>query len=519
MENKKITENVSIEFHSIFRDIIRNIWVVVCAALIGLMLLFIVQHKVYTPQYTSKATLVVNSKIGNTAASTNITVSSEMAGVFTNIFVQPSMKSRAAEYAGENGFNASVSASVLSDTNILELSVTSSSPERSYRLLCAILAVYPEISDNIFTNAVIDIIKLPSMAKSPSNRMGDTKKLIISYGLAFAVFVIIVFLSIFRDTVKDKKAFEKKIDAKLIGAIPHEEKRRGIRKARKALLINESVYVSLRFSESFHKISAKLEYFNHRYGDKVFAITSVAENEGKSTVASNVAISLASKGYRVLLLDFDSKKPALYKVFETGKNENSEFFDLLSGKTSPEDFSFLRFKKTSLFLAVNTRSYGGYQKYIDNGTARKIIDSLKENVDYIIVDTAPISVDSSVTNLVKIVDKTLLVVRTDVVYSSSINDSILTIKEVGGNFAGCLLNDVYSEFSFFGQSGFDESGYYSKRYGRYGKYGKYGRYGKYNKYNRYSRYNKYMTPDTIYTDDSSDENIEAPEFGGNGGEL
>lgn len=495
MEDKRISDNLSIEFHSIFRDLLRNIWVIICAALIGLMVVFIAQHSKYVPEYTSSATLVVNSKMGNTTSSTNVSVSSKLAGVFAEIFVQPTMKSKAAKYAGEKSFSGTVETRVLDSTNILFLSVTSTSPERSYRLLCAILAVYPEISDNIFTNAVIDIIGMPSMPTSASNKMPDKNKTLIVFGTTFVVFLILVFLSVLRDTVKDVSSFKNKIDAKLIGTIPHEKKRQKIsdifRGKKKALLINESVFLSLTFSESFHKIATKIEYLNHKNGDKVFAITSVAENEGKSTIASNIAISLANRGNKVLLLDLDQKKPAIYKIFDLKADEISEFSDMLSGKVSTDEYSFARYKKTKLFIAANTRSHSGHQKYFENGAVKKMIDALKSKVDYIIIDTAPVSVDSGVTSLVKVVDKTIMAVRTDIVQTSIINESILTLNEVGADFAGCILNDARNEFSFFGQAGFDETGYYTKRYGRYGKYGKYGKYGRYSRYSNYSRYGNY----------------------------
>lgn len=515
MENKKLTDNITIELHSILRDVLRNLWVVVCAAVMGLMIVYVIETSMYTPEYTSKATLVVNSKMGNNTASTNITVSSEMANVFAEVFVQPSMKSRAAKYAGNSSFNASISAGTLADTNILEVSVTSSNPEKSYQLLCAVLAVYPEISDSVFANAVIDIIKMPAMATAPSNHMEEMNKNLIVSGLTLVAFAVIVILSIFRDTVKDEEAFKNKIDAKLIGSIPHERKRMKlseiIKKKKKALLINESIFVSLKFSENFYKIAAKIEYLNHRYGSKVFAITSVAENEGKSTTASNIAIALAHRGNKVLLLDLDQKKPALYKIFEAQPGENSEFGDLLAGKIRSEDFIFRRYKKTSLFLAINTKAHKGHSKYVEDGTAMRIINALKERVDFVIIDTAPISVDSGVTNLVKYIDKTMMVVRTDTVYTTGLNDAILTLNEVGADFAGCILNDVYPEFSFLGQSGFDEGGYYSRRYGRYGKYNGYGKYGKYGKYDRYSRYGRYAAyerPSTINERSGSKEMLE-----------
>ena len=94
-------------------------------------------------------------------------------------------------------------------------------------------------------------------------------------------------------------------------------------------------------------------------------------------------------------------------------------------------------------------------------------------VDYIIVDTAPISVDSSVSEIIKMADKSILVVKTDTVETGTINDAILTIKEVGDNFAGCILNQTHPDMPMTSLTGAGDDTMYSR--GRYnGKY-----YGKY----------------------------------------
>lgn len=488
MDKNKKGLTLSIEWHSILRDLIHNFWVIVLAALIGLMGNYILEKVMYSPEYTSSATLVINAKVGNFNAYTNLSVSSEMANVFSELFVQPSMKNEAAKYLGRSSFKGSVSASVLQDTNIVNLSVTTSSPQTSYEEINAVLKVYPIISDKVFGNAVVLVLKNPTVPKSAANTMRNRHKNLFFAACVLATFVAIVVISILRDTVKDESSFKSKIGSKLIATIPHEKKSKGWRdffiKNKKALLIHESAFISLRFTEAYNKISAKLEYMNRKNGDKIFAVTSVAENEGKSTCASNIAISLASKGNNVILFDFDEKKPALYKIFELQPEDNTELDNLFSGQVAPNDYKFRRYKQTSLFLGVNTTFHRGYQQWFENGTVEKMVNDLKDQADYIIIDTAPLSVDSIVTNIVKFADQTVMVVRTDVVYASSINDAIVTIEEVGGHFAGCIVNDVYPEFSLFGQFGFDEGGYYySKRYNNYSKYSKYDKYSKYHYYN------------------------------------
>ncbi len=469
MKNKRFT----IELYSILKDVIKNLWVVVLTVLIAVMGFYIASQSIYTPQYTSSATLVVSTSGGSGVSSYVSSV--EIANVFTQVFVEPSIKTKAADFANKSSFNGSISAEVMNDTNFIQLKVTSSSPQNSYELLNAVLKVYPEVSGKIFTNAVITVLKQPSMPRGASNGLPfSNKSLIVSVCVVLSLFAIVL-ISVLRDTVKNEVSFNEKIDAKLLGAIPHERKyltlKEFLKKKKKPLLINGNSLMSLKFVENYHKIAAKIEYLSRNHSDKVFAVTSVAENEGKSTIASNIAISLAMRGNRVILVDLDVKKPAIYKIFEEKHQENSELADLFNGKIKYNEFRLRRYKKTSLYLALNTSPCTEYSKWFAAGEIEKILNALRDKVDYIIIDTAPMSVDSSVTDIVKIVDKTIMAVRTDVATATAVNDALITVSEVGGVLAGCILNDVYPEVSLFGIAGNDEGGYYyGKKNRRYGKY-------------------------------------------------
>lgn len=483
--NKNI---ITIEWHSLVKDVIRNIWIVVLAAIIGYMGMFIASKSVYKPEYTSSAMIVVNSGTNTSNSYSSYTVSSEMASVLTNIFSQPAMKAKAAAFAQKDSFNGSVSASVLSSTNFIEIRVTSDDPQNSYELLSAILEVYPEISQNIFENAKISVLRLPSMPTKPSNSSSyNNQEIVIGACVTVSLFAIIA-LSVVRDTVKNEASFENKIDAKLLGCIAHEKKhmslKERLKRKKKGLLIGSNTYISLNFVESFNKIAAKIEYNKRENGDMVYAISSVTENEGKSTCAANIAIALANRGHKVILIDFDCKKPALYKIFNQSYNENREIANLLNGKIQENDFKFKKVGKKNLFLALNTKPYPEYHKWFENGAAEEFVEAMKNHADFIIIDTAPFSVDSSVTNVMRFSDETLLVIRTDCVTATAINDSVSVVQKVSKSFMGCVLNDVYPKVAPFSFSGNDQSvqyGHYSKT-GKYGKYGRYGRYGRYGKY-------------------------------------
>ncbi len=462
--------SITFEWNSLLKDIIRNSWAILLAALIAWLGISVFQKSVYTPSYTSNAVLVIRSKSGSAGAYSNLSASSEMATIFTKVFQQSSVKKLAAENLGLESFDGSVSAEVNGKTNLMNISVKSNDPELAFRLLTSVLEVYPEVSDAVFTGAVIDILSYPQVPMAPSNSPVVTyKNQIILLAMLLEICLIIAF-SLLRETVKEEKGFSDRIDAKLIGAVCHEKAHLSLKerfnKKKRAMLINDA-YSSLKFTEDYQKLATKLENMKKNDGISSFAITSVAENEGKSTVCANLAIALAGRGYNVALLDLDMKKPSLHKIFDFGKEMGREFYDVLSNKISLKEFTFYRLKKSSLIIAFNRHNHENSEEIISAGSLEKCIDVLGKKVDFIIMDTPPVSATSDAIAVSRCADSTMLVVRTDCVLVRDINDALLTISDSGGNVSGCILNDVYKPFTLFGQMGTDETGYYG--YNVYGK--------------------------------------------------
>lgn len=497
--NKKNSISLTFEPYSILRDIWLNLWTIVLAFLIGIMGVYVAQRTFYTPQYRSSATFCVQIKQSENSL-VNLSQCEEMAEIMTTVLVQPTVKKNASNYVGISFEGSEISATQLNKTNFITLSVTSDNPKKAFELLWGVIATYNQVSDDIFTNAVLKLVSNPTVSTHSINGVSIGNRTGIGFGVAFVDLCVIIFLSLIRDTVKDRRSFGKKVDAELIGTIPHENKIKSFkdifRKKKKGLLINESLFMSLKFSESYHQLASQIKHYRVSKGDKVFAVTSVMENEGKTTAVANIALSLASNGYKVLVFDLDMKKPALFKIFEKSVVKNNEFSDVITGRVAPEDYELHPYRKTSVYMAVNSKSSAEAQRKLESRNLERVLSYYREKFDFILIDTAPMAFDANVTNITPVADRTVLVVRTDIDDAASINDAAKTINTTGGKLAGCILNDVYPEFAFFGQSGKSESetnygGYGHYRYGRYGKYGKYSHYGKYGKYSHYGKYGKY----------------------------
>jgi len=462
---KKRESNFSItfEWNSLIKDLIRNSWAIILAAVIAWMGIKVAEASIYKPTYTSSAVLVVRSKSGTAGVYSNLSASSEMATIYVEVFKQPSLKKLAAENLGFKSFDGTITAEVKGSTNIMNISVKSNDPKTAFLLLKSVLEVYPKVSEFVFTDAIIDVLSDPKMPTAPSNSVLTKYRNYIVLAAMVMVAGLIVLFSLFRETVKEEKGFSQKIDGELIGAISHERPhlsfKEKLKKKKRSMLINDA-YSSLKFTEDYQRIVTKLEYAKKNKDECVFEVLSVAENEGKSTIAANTAIALSNRGYRVALLDLDVRKPSMHKIFDFEREIKVDFADVLARKAEFNQFSFYRYRKSDLIIAFNKKSHTDSAELFKNDVLEKCIAILRKKVDFVIIDTPPASVSADAITVSSLVDGVLLVIRTDVVPVQDINDAILSVSDAGGKLAGCILNDVYKPFTLFGQMGSDEMGYY-----------------------------------------------------------
>lgn len=463
---------ITFEWYSLLKDVILNLWLLILAAIIGFVSVYVLEVSVYKPVYTSSATLMVQVKTGTYQAYTNLSASSEMATIFSEVFVQPSMKEKAAEHLEKNKVQGRLEASVLTNTNIITLSVTADDPETAYQELRAILTVYPQISDSIFSNAVLDVVSAPEVPKAPSNSSANKYEKLIMSGIVFAVLGAVVLLSLTRDTVKDEKSFNKKIGATHIVTILRERKYRSfgdLLKKKKSKQLVTDAFSSFSFSESYQKIAAKLEHLKRSNGDRIFLITSVAANEGKTTVSVNTAITLANRGKKVALLDMDLMKPSVKKYLEMEHSEGPDLAEVLCGEAEVSQYSLQMYKSGVMRVGLNKGKHRNFSDWINMPYVKRNLDELTKDFDFVIIDSMPISASADLAALANLADKSILVIKADYAQTGEINDAVLMLSE-NEKFAGCILNDAHVEFSLFGQFGMDENSYTGRHYSAYTKY-------------------------------------------------
>lgn len=443
MDNFKFDE---INVYSVLRDLLRNFWVPVLLVISVYLGIDAYEKLMFTPEYTSKATFAVSTRGSGTSIST-LSLSSDMAGVFNEVFQSNVMRDMLSEHMDSEELDARIVPTIIPNTNLMVVSVISSSPEQSFRALSTLIEIYPELSDLMFSNAVLRVIKDPNVPMVPSNRldMSSTRK-VLCLAAAMAGIALVALLSILRGTVQTPAAARRRIDARLLRSVRHEVKNKtlkAVRKKRNIAPLITSPFISRGFREDNQSLCAKLEYHMRKRGQKILLISSAGENEGKSTVTANLALSLAERGKRVVLLDCDFRKPALHKIFETPASEGKDFgFYLTHEDASPEFLHYLR--KQNLFLGVNSTGYKYPQRLFTSPKLHSYLQALRSQADYIILDTPPMLVAADAEALASLADVSVLVVREDFMRVTDINDSIDALRAGTADLAGFVMNNCHS---------------------------------------------------------------------------
>jgi capsular exopolysaccharide synthesis family protein len=453
-----------ISLYCIVKDLQVNFWIVILCAVMAVMGTEIVTIDLRQLEYVSTATFYVNAKDGSYSAYEDLGMSSATALVLCEVFESNIMARKAAESIGLDYLDADITANVTPNTNLLSLTATAASPIDAFIAVRAIMNNHDKVSSHVFDNVVIEILDLPTVPVSPDNyfNLRPAQTIAAAAAIILALIMILV-LSVLRSTVKTSEGLKHLLNARLLAVLPYINKKRNHiavqnnKHMGKALVITDS-RVGFVYSEAIEMICSKLEYISENRGHRVFLITSARENEGKSTVSANIALNFARRGYKVLLVDADLRKPAQFKILDKQNAPFLDFSQVLTGKATPVQ-AIQYDERTGLYLLLNKQENLESGDLISSPGMVGLMEYYHGIMDYIIVDSPPVSTVSDTEALLNLCDASLLVVRQDFTDNRMLNDTIDKLRTK--DFMGCIFNTV-KRIRFAGS--FEE-----KRYGNYYK--------------------------------------------------
>lgn len=249
---------------------------------------------------------------------------------------------------------------------------------------------------------------------------------------------------------KDKDELERATNVPILGEIGHNS-------GKEAFVLGENVTTPI--SEMFRLVRNNVQFMTSGSGSKVLLVTSSISGEGKTFVAANLALSFALTGKKTLVIGADIRRPVLARNLSVDNNRGLTTY--LSGQETDVDSLIVPSGRSeNLYVLPAGPVPPNPNELLLGGNFGGLIEKVKQDYDYVVVDTAPIGVVSDTFLISQFADVQLFVLRAD--YSTRRSLKIVHQAISSGRLKSCalVLNGV----------NVNVSSYSYRKYGRYGRY-------------------------------------------------
>jgi succinoglycan biosynthesis transport protein ExoP len=273
--------------------------------------------------------------------------------------------------------------------------------------------------------------------------------MIFGLGLVFAV-------ALLDDKVKSVYDIEASLGLPILGIIPKVKKLDSVSKSH---IVTSTT--NRHVTENFRSMLSYLKINDQTKNSNVFLLTSTVPSEGKSFISSNLALSFASNGEKVLLLDGDLRLPNVAKSLQL-ENE-SGVLDYIQGEGTFDSYIV-----KEVYPNLDILPSGGKAKnptaILNDNKFESMLLQLRDRYDKIIIDSPPLAAVSDSLNIVPLVDAIIYVIKYDSVKNSLANTCIRRLWESKTPLLGAVLNNVSLGLSNYYYSQYSANKKYSAYY-------------------------------------------------------
>jgi len=442
--SEKREELKKIDFMSFVTDFLhtfRRLWWIPVLLAAALAAAFYFRVRVsYVPVYTAEATVSVTGKSGIGYDGADAQTASQVGKVFPYILTSGALSGIVAEDLGMEAIPGNIQVTNIEGTNLLTIDVTADDGETAYEILQSVIKNTPDVAQYVVgpTNLeVIDDNGVPQDGGKLVTERGSIKKGAMA-GILLGILVIVLYMYTFR-TVRTEEDLKSVISAPCLGVLPRYRLRKRARSEGKGINILDD-NPQQDYVEAMRLIRTRLERRMAEKKTKTLMVTSSIPGEGKSTAAANLAISMAKKGRKVILVDCDLRNPSLQSIFGV-EGTFPGLAEVLRGKAGAST-ALARIGDDTMNLRVlmGASTPSEHVEILGSKAMGELIRTLRSSCDVLILDTPPSAMLVDAMMLVKHVDLALYVVMADYARRQYVVKGVKELSEIGIGLAGCILN-------------------------------------------------------------------------------
>jgi len=413
-------------------------WLLVLGVVVGGGASFGVS-KAMTPIYQSSTTLLVNqTQTPGVIAYNDILTSERLTKTYrelvTNRPVLEEVVDRVGQPESAQSLRDMVSVSVIRDTQLLRLSVENDDPIMATMLANATAQAFIDQNEGVDLSRA-GSVSVVEPAVVPANPVKPQVLLNVILGLIGGLVVaggLVVVMEYLDDTVKSEQDVERLSGLTTLGLVT----RFGRRASRQPV----SGYGSRSpVAEDYRAIRTSVQFATMDRPGQVLVMTSPNAGDGKSTTAANLAVTMASAGKRVVLVDADLRKPTLHKVFNL-ENRVGLTSALLSGNGARSHTQTSGFD--NLWVLTSGPLPPNPSELLASPRMRDLVETLRQEADVVLLDSPPALVVTDATLLAAMADGTILVAEAGRTRSGALRQAVEGLSRATDRLLGVVLNKM-----------------------------------------------------------------------------
>ncbi len=485
--NKK--ENVfTIDYIKLMFFMLKRCWVIILCAAIGFGYMYWQTSNNMKDTYTASGTMYVynaNPNMVNYGYASYSDISSAVRLIDTYMVVVKSNKVMdvvverlLSDYPRITAgyITGTLAMGSVAETGVVRISCTTDEPQKSADICNAVMDVAPSEILRVVGAGSIEIIDYAEPPAWANARPVMRQALMgAAYGAVPAIGVLLL-LFLLTQKIEDATELSDTYGIPVLASLKR-SKEESMDPGKFLLNDNSEMEVI----ESYAKLRMNLLYTLVEKKKHSVVVTSGISGEGKSTIASNLAISVAMSGKRVLLIDADMRRACQHDIFAYDDSLPG-LSDALAGTASWKDLVVKVNLETLDILPAGTIPPNPAE-LLESPAMHHLMEEFEAAYDLVLLDVPPINIVSDPLALSDQVAGAIFVVRQHFSDNRELQKALKQTEMTGLSMLG---------FVFYGEN-LRRGGYYSRKYYYYKGYGKYGKYGKYGNREKYDTRNRYDT--------------------------